>query len=81
MLNGSISTAGNVMFVGNSQDNSSFAIKSCAINSCVIKSCAIHSRVIKVKNADELWKARFPAAGQATPMNYSTNVKYTVFTY
>lgn len=76
MLNGSISTAGNVMFVGNSQDNSSFAIKSCAINSC-----AIHSRVIKVKNADELWKARFPAAGQATPMNYSTNVKYTVFTY
>lgn len=71
MLGGSISTAGNVMFVGNSQDNSNFEINS----------RAIHSRVIKVTNADELWKGRFPAAGQATLMIYSANVKHTFFTY
>ncbi len=35
-------------------------------------------RAFNVSNGDELWKARLPAGGQATPMTYSINGKQYV---
>ncbi len=57
-LGGSISTAGNVMFVGATQDN--------------------YIRAFNVSNGEQLWEARLPAGGQATPMTYSVNGKQYV---
>lgn len=54
-LGGSISTAGNVMFVAATQDN--------------------YIRAFNVTNGQQLWQARLPAGGQATPMTYAVNGK------
>jgi quinoprotein glucose dehydrogenase len=57
-LGGSISTAGNVMFVAGTQDN--------------------YLRAFNVTNGKQLWQARLPAGGQATPMTYEANGKQYV---
>ncbi|MBF7687140.1 glucose/quinate/shikimate family membrane-bound PQQ-dependent dehydrogenase [Acinetobacter rathckeae] len=54
-LGGAISTAGNIMILGATQDN--------------------YIRAFNVTTGEQLWQARLPAGGQATPMTYAINGK------
>ncbi|MEO8057807.1 MAG: glucose/quinate/shikimate family membrane-bound PQQ-dependent dehydrogenase [Burkholderiales bacterium] len=57
-LGGLISTAGNLVFIGATQDN--------------------YIRAFKASNGEQLWEARLPAGGQATPMTYEIGGKQYV---
>ncbi|MES1264057.1 MAG: PQQ-binding-like beta-propeller repeat protein, partial [Variovorax sp.] len=57
-LGGLISTAGNLVFIGATQDN--------------------YLRAFKASDGEQLWEARLPAGGQATPMTYELRGKQYV---
>ena len=57
-LGGLISTAGNLVFIGATQDN--------------------YIRALMASNGEQLWEARLPAGGQATPMTYELRGKQYV---